>query len=295
MMERDPDADEPAAYSDYVRSMIEDGASGTYRNVAADSQPLRVERDGSIVILTLNRPKAGNAIDVPLAKAMLQAALACDADDGIRCVILTGSGRMFCAGGDVKGFAGAGDAAPALLKELTAFLHMAIARFMRMDKPLITAINGPAAGAGFSLGILGDIALAGRSSHLSLAYRAIGFSPDAGATWLLPRLIGLRRAQEMALTDKRVSADEAANLGLVTRVCDDDVLLEEARSLAKDLAKSAVRAFGRTRELLMTSFEHGFESHLEKEAQSIARASADSEGREGVAAFLARRPAIFTD
>ena len=219
--------------------------------------------------------------------------MACDADAGIRCVVLTGAGRIFCSGGDVKGFAQAGSAAPALLKELTAYLHMAIARLMRMDKPLITAINGAAAGAGFSLAILGDVALAARSCQLSLAYRSIGLSPDAGSTWFLPRLVGLRRAQELALTGKRVGAEEAAAMGLVTRVCDDDALLEEARRLARELAASAVRAFGRTRELLMTSFEHSLETQLEREAQTIARASGEPEGREGVAAFLERRRAVF--
>ena len=139
---------------------------------------LRFERSGGVATLTLNRPEAANAIDLGLARALMEASIACDEDDGIRCVVLTGAGRMFCAGGDVGAFAASGDQVAALLKELTAYLHMAISRFMRMGKPMVTAINGAAAGAGFSLALLGDIALASRSANFALAYGGLGLSPD---------------------------------------------------------------------------------------------------------------------
>ena len=124
-----------------------------------------------------------------------------------------------------------------------------------MAKPLLCVINGPAAGAGLSLAILGDYVLAARSAHFTLAYGGVGLSPDAGATWLLPRLIGLRRAQEMAVTNRRVGAEEAAQIGLVTRVVDDEALAAEADAIAATLAATASRSIGRTRQLLLASFE----------------------------------------
>jgi 2-(1,2-epoxy-1,2-dihydrophenyl)acetyl-CoA isomerase len=255
--------------------------------------PLLFARENGIARLTLNRPKVGNAIDVPLARALMEAAIECDEDETIRVVTLTGAGRLFCAGGDVGGFAAAGDKIPNLLKELSAYVHSAVARFSRMGKPMLTIINGPAAGAGFNLSLLGDIALAASSAHFTLAYTAIGLSPDGGSTWLLPRLVGLRRAQEFALLNKRVSAQEAAELGMITRMVDDASLVEEAEAIAQQLAASATRALGRTRNLLANSFSNALEEHLEQESRNIAAAGRDSEGREGVAAFLAKRKPDF--
>ncbi len=252
------------------------------------------ERDGAIARLTLNRPQAGNALDIPLARALMEAAIACDEDAGIRCVVLTGAGRLFCAGGDIGGFAAAGEAVPAYLKEITAYLHMAISRLARMPKPLLTVVNGPAAGAGLSLAILGDVVLAARSAHFSLAYAGIGLSPDGGSTWLLPRLIGLRRAQELVLTNRRVPAEEAAAIGLVTRVVDDEGLAAEAQTVASKLANSATGALARARALLLASFDASLETQMEAEARAIADAARSAEGREGVAAFLAKRKPDFT-
>jgi 2-(1,2-epoxy-1,2-dihydrophenyl)acetyl-CoA isomerase len=258
-----------------------------------DDAPLLIQRQGSVVRLILNRPKAGNAINIELAKALMEAAIACDEDPGVRCVVLTGSGRMFCAGGDVRLFASAGDRIPQLLKELTSYLHSAISRLARMEKPLVTIVNGPAAGAGFSLALLGDIALASRDASFTLAYGKLGLSPDGGATWLLPRLIGLRRTQELILTDPTLPAATAADLGLVTRVCDAETLSTEADLLIERLSRSAVCAWGRTRELLLGAYGASLESHLEAEARMIARAGRSAESREGIAAFAERRPADF--
>src|SRR5689334_8978193 len=171
--------------------------------------PLLFTRDGPVARLVLNRPDVGNAVDVPLTRALVEAAIACDEDDTIRCVTLTGAGRLFCAGGDIGAFSNSRDRLPALLKELLANINPAVSILTRMAKPLLCVVNGPAAGAGLSLAILGDYVLAARSAHFTLAYGGIGLSPDAGATWLLPRLIGLRRAQDMAVTNRRVGAEEA--------------------------------------------------------------------------------------
>lgn len=259
------------------------------------SSSLRFERRGAVAALTLNRPELGNAIDVALARSLLEASIACDVDRTIRCVLLTGSGRFFCAGGDVTAIAAAGDTAAALVREITAYLHAAIARLTQMRKPLITAINGPAAGAGLSLAILGDMALAARSAHFTLAYTAIGLTPDGGATWLLPRLVGLRRAQELALTNRRVAADEARAIGLVTRVVDDATLATDAESVAQGLATSATGALGQTRRLFLSSFGSSIETQLELESQAIADAACSKHGREGVSAFVSKRKPEFSD
>ncbi len=255
--------------------------------------PLLITRENGIARLTLNRPKAGNAIDIPLARALMEAAIECDEDDSIRCVLLTGTGRLFCAGGDISGFAGAGEKVPFLLKEITAYIHSAVSRFSRMDKPMVTAVNGPAAGAGLSFSLLGDIAIAAQSAHFTMAYTAIGLSPDGGATWLLPRLIGLRRAQEMTLLNNRVSAAEAVEIGLISRVVADDALMAAADDVAGQLANSATRALGRSRNLLLSSFGNALEEHLELESRGIAAGGRDPEGKEGMAAFLAKRKPDF--
>ncbi|WP_235525670.1 enoyl-CoA hydratase/isomerase family protein [Sphingomonas sp. Leaf34] len=168
-----------------------------------------LDRHGDVAVITLIRPDQGNAINAALARSLLEIVLVCATDETVRCVLLTGSGRLFCVAGDVKTFAAAGGDTPALVTELTTFLHAAIAGLLRMDKPLVTAINGAAAGAGFSLAIMRDVAIANSASSFSTAYGLIGLTPDAGTSWLLPRLVGLRRAQEIALTNRRLDATEA--------------------------------------------------------------------------------------
>lgn len=258
-----------------------------------NESPLLVERRGAVAVLTLNRPTVGNAFDVPLARALMEATIACDEDDSVRCVLLTGCGRMFCAGGDVGAMAKAGDGAGALVKEITAYLHVAISRLMRMAKPVVCAINGPAAGAGFPLALLGDLVVAARSAHLTLAYTAIGLTPDGCSTWLLPRLVGLRLAQELVLTNRRVSAEEAVGLGLVTRVVDDGDLAAEADKLAAGIASGATQAFGAARRLLLQSFESSLETQMELESRAIGDAARTAHGREGIAAFVGKRKPEF--
>ena len=188
------------------------------------SATLAVTVERSIATLMLDRPAVGNTIDMALARALIDAAVRCDEDKAIRCIVLTGRGRLFCGGGDVSAFAEAGDDISAFLRELAGALHEAISRLMRMKKPLVVLVNGPAAGAGLSLALAGDITLAAKSAHFTAAYGALGLTPDGGMTWSLPRLVGYRRAQEIILSNRRVSAEEAAAIGLVTRVVADDAL-----------------------------------------------------------------------
>jgi 2-(1,2-epoxy-1,2-dihydrophenyl)acetyl-CoA isomerase len=256
-------------------------------------EALRVDVSGPVARLTLDRPSSGNALDLATAEAFLETVIACDENEAIRCVVLTGAGRIFCAGGDVGAFASAGEALPAYLKRLTSAVHSAITRLAHMNKPLVTAVNGTAAGVGFSLAILGDIVIAAKSASFTLAYTRIGLTPDGGSTWLLPRLVGLRRAQEIAITNKRIAADEAVQMGLVTRVVADEDLEGEVERTAAELASAATQAIGATRNLLMAATVSEFEAQLERESRSIAAAARTSHGREGIAAFLAKRPPKF--
>lgn len=242
--------------------------------------------------ISLVRPDVGNAIDLPLARALLSAAIVCETDAAIRCVLLTGQGRLFCVGGDVTAMREAGDDLPAMLTELIAVFHAAVSRLARMEKPLLVLVNGPAAGAGFSLAMLGDVVLSARSAHYTAAYGAIGLTADGGLSWLLPRLVGLRKAQEIILTNRRIYAEDAEKIGLVTRTVDDDALADEGAAAATMLARAPVAALGAARALLKESYESGFETQLDRELRSMAVA-ANAEAREGIAAFFAKRPPVF--
>jgi 2-(1,2-epoxy-1,2-dihydrophenyl)acetyl-CoA isomerase len=257
------------------------------------SGPVLFDVVDGVARITLNRPEAGNAVDLAMARALLAISIRCQADATIRCVVLTGAGRLFCAGGDVGAFRTAGDGAGDLLSELAGTLHMAMARFARMPKPLLVLVNGPAAGAGLSMAICGDVVLAGRSAHFTAAYGAIGLTPDGGMSWLLPRLVGLRKAQEIILTNRRIKSDEAEAIGMVTRTVDDEALAAEGDKVAAQLANAAVGAIGAARALLRESLESSLETQLEREAESIARAGALPECREGLAAYFAKRAPDF--
>ena len=262
------------------------------RSMNADA-PVQTDRHGSVAMVRLARPEHGNSITQPLASALADAVYAIDCDPSVRCVLLTGTGRFFCVGGDLASFSAVGDGVPLALKHLTAALHTAISRLLRMEKPVVVAVNGPAAGAGLGLAMLGDIVLGARSSHYSMAYTAVGLTPDGGTTVLLPKLVGLRRAQELTLTNRRVASDEAAAIGLITRVVEDDRLTDEAMDLAQTLSTGATRAIGTARSLLWSSQYEGLETQLELEARAITKSAAGSEAHEGLAAFLEKRTPMF--
>jgi 2-(1,2-epoxy-1,2-dihydrophenyl)acetyl-CoA isomerase len=256
--------------------------------------PVLLNIEGSIANVTLNRPDVGNAINLELAQALLAVAIRCDTDPAIRCVVLTGTGRLFCAGGDIAVMSSAGAQSAAVLSELTGALHLAISHLARMAKPLLVLVNGPAAGAGLGLAVLGDVVLAAASAHFTAAYTAIGLTPDGGTTWHLPRLIGLRKTQELILTNRRVSAAEAEAMGLITRAIDDSKLAAEGAVTAQRLAQSATAALGAARGLLAATFSADLENQMAREARTISAAGAGAEGREGTAAFLEKRKPDFT-
>ena len=257
------------------------------------TEPLLVEVVDGVAWLTLNRPNAGNAVDLPIARALVEASIRCQTDAAIRCVVLTGSGRLFCAGGDISLFASAGDKVSALLSELAGTLHMALARLARMPKPFLVLVNGPAAGAGLSLAISGDVVLCAPSAHFTAAYGSLGLTPDGGMSWTLPRLVGLRKAQEIILTNRRIKADEAERIGMVTRVVEDERLMEDGRETAARLAAAPIAAVGAARALLQETFSSGYETQLEREARAISIAGGSAECREGLAAYFDKRSPDF--
>src|SRR5260370_9948611 len=176
-----------------------------------------LERAASVATITLNRPDAYNALTLPLARELFQAVLEVDEDPAVRCVVLTGAGKAFCGGGDVKVFADSLPRVGILIKELTTFSHGAVSRLTRIPKPVLVAVNGVAAGGGLSLALSGDLVVAAESARFTMAYSKIAAPPDGSSSYFLPRLIGLRRTLELYLTNRVLSARAALEWGLATK------------------------------------------------------------------------------
>ncbi len=249
-------------------------------------------RDG-VAHVVLNREKAANALNLDLSRELMLAAIEADEDPAVRAVVVTGRGRMFCAGGDLQSFAGAGDAMPALLKEMTTYLHSAISRFARMRAPVVGAVNGAAAGAGFSMLCGMDMVIASENAKFTMAYTRAGLAPDGSSTYWLPRLIGNRRTVELMLTNRRIEAEEALEWGIVNKIVSPDLLEEEATAFAKQLADGPTTAFGLVKELVLASADNSLETQMELEARAIAAASRTADAKEGMKAFFEKRDPEF--
>ncbi len=249
-------------------------------------------REG-VAHLTLNRPDAANAINLELAQELYDAMLRCDEDPAARAVLVTANGKMFCAGGDLKTFAAHKDDLSAHLKLLTHYIHGAVSLMARMDPPVITAVNGTAAGGGLGLVFGADLVIAAQSARLTMAYTRAALSPDASTSFFLPRLVGLRRALELTLANRVLSAAEAQEWGIVNRVVPDDDLQSAAQALAREMADGATSALGAAKRLLRDSFNDTLETHLQAEARTIAARAGGAEAREGIAAFVEKRAPRF--
>lgn len=254
---------------------------------------IKFEKQGAIAQIELNRPDAANGLDTLMASELKQAAKLCDGDPELKAVILSASGRFFCAGGDIKQMLSQGDAVGDAIKSLADDLHSAISILSRMQAALIVAVNGVAAGAGFSIAMVGDIVLAGESASFTMAYTRAGLCPDGSSSYFLPRLVGLRRAQELMLTNRTLSAAEACELGLVTRVVADDELQAEADKVARELAQGARLSTAYVKKLLLASAGNDLETQMELEGQLVAQCAASPDGREGIQAFVEKRKPDF--
>jgi len=246
-----------------------------------------------VAIITLNRPDAANGLNAKMASELVAIAGQCKSDPNIRAVILTANGRFFCAGGDVKEMASHGDNVGPEVKSLADNLHIAISTFSRMDAPLIIAVNGMAAGAGFSLAMSGDLVISSQAAGFMMAYTNAGLSPDGSSTYFLPRLIGLRRTQELMLTNRKLSADEAQDWGLINQVIEADKLQDEAMRIAQRLAEGALKSHSAVKKLLLMSYENSLEDQMDLESQTISDCAVSPDGREGISAFTEKRKPDF--
>jgi 2-(1,2-epoxy-1,2-dihydrophenyl)acetyl-CoA isomerase len=256
--------------------------------------PVLLDVHHSIARLTLNRPEASNAIDLALATALGEATAEIAATEGVRVVLLSGAGKRFCAGGDVRSFADSADALGDELAAVLAELHPAVELLAALDAPVVAAVQGSAAGAGLALVAGADLVVAAASTKFVMAYTGLGLVPDGGSTWYLPRVIGLRRALDLALTNRVLSADEACDWGLVTRVVPDADLSDTVEALVATLAAGAARALGSAKQLMRASLATTLEAQLAHEATRMTLAGGSADGREGVAAFVEKRPPAFT-
>jgi 2-(1,2-epoxy-1,2-dihydrophenyl)acetyl-CoA isomerase len=252
---------------------------------------LRIE-DG-VAWLTLNRPHAANTIDAPMAAAFRAAITELNEDSRVRALVLGGAGKMFCAGGDLQRFAKEEDKAPAYIEALITDFHAALTMLETFRAPVIAAVHGAAAGAGMGLALTADIVIAAESSRFVMAYTRSGLTPDGGTSWILPHLVGLRRALELTLLNRTLTAAEALEFGMITELAPDDKLDARAAELALEMARGPTQAYVSARRLLRQAHHNDYATHLKAEAAAIVASFETKDGLEGVRAFRERRTPSF--
>lgn len=258
-----------------------------------DFETLTAIRQDAVLVVTLNRPDNANSLNLSMAQDLADVAARCDGDATIQAVVLTATGRFFCAGGDVAEMSASGDVTAVRVKRLADELHRAISTFSRMPAPLIVAVNGMAAGAGFSLAATGDMVLVSEDASFTMAYRGVGLSPDGSSSYFLPRLIGLRKTQELMLTNRKLTAREAVEWGVATRVVPAPNLMDAALELAHEVSQAAPQSNAVIKRLLLQTFGNSLETQMEIEGRAIAQCAGSSHGREGIRAFMEKRKPVF--
>lgn len=259
---------------------------------------LLIDCTDGIATLTMNRPEARNALSAEMRAALDDALHRFESDEAIRCVVLRGAGEHFMAGGDVKGFGTIlADEDPAGLRDLFLHrvheLHTIMFAMRRLPKPIIASVRGAAAGAGVSFAACCDLVIAAEDAFFTLAYCHIGTSPDGGSTYALPRALGTKRAMEMALLGDRLDARSMERFGLVNFVVPTAELETETAALARRLAAGPTRAYAQAKRLIYASSENQMERQLQMEAEAFADCASSEDFREGVTAFIEKRPAVF--
>jgi 2-(1,2-epoxy-1,2-dihydrophenyl)acetyl-CoA isomerase len=254
---------------------------------------LDLEDDG-VARLRLNRPEAANAMNLALLEVLYGALLLCDTNPRVRAILITGQGRNFCAGGDVRAFAAQAENLPNHVREVTVWLNNSISLLTQLTAPVVVAVHGVAAGGGgFGLVCAADLVIAGESARFIGPGTRIGMTPDAGTTVTLPALVGFRKAMEIVLTNPTLTAAEALNIGLLTRVVADDALPAEALSLARQLAAGPREATAATKRLLWEGIGCSVDARLAAESLTIARVAGTPDVREGLASVAERREPRF--
>ncbi len=255
-------------------------------------QYIKFEEQEGVAIITLNHPKVNGFIP-PLVTELSQIIHHCRYTDSIRCVVITAAGSFFSPGADIQSAFEAKDQIKELVKKMAGLFHEALSSIMRMEKPVITAVNGFAAGSGLGLALAGDIVIASESAKFTLAYTNAGLTPDGGTTYLLPRLIGLRKTVELAFTNRTLTAQEALAWNMLTQVVPDEQLLSTALGLAQKLAKGPTDAYGYIKKLMLTTYSNSLEEQTELEKEGIANQFSSYNGQEGMQAFMEKRMPNF--
>lgn len=244
--------------------------------------------------IRLNRPKSLNAINVELAQGLLQALRAAVNDPAVRCILLSGIGRSFMAGGDIGFLRQHGENAPAAAMQLIEPAHEAIRLMASCRAPVVAAVHGPVAGGGMSFAMAADLAIAAEDVRFTMAYAAIGASPDCSGSWSLVKLIGLRRAMAIALLNETIDGPRALEFGLVNRLYPPEKLESEALDLARRLAAGPTVALAETKALLRAAASRSLDSQLDAEADAFRTCAGTSDFREALDAFFGKRKPVFT-
>jgi 2-(1,2-epoxy-1,2-dihydrophenyl)acetyl-CoA isomerase len=255
---------------------------------------LLIERSGGVAALTLNRPESMNSLSVELKEALVDAVAQLAADDSVRAVVLTGAGRAFCVGQDLRehqALLDSGDTAP--LRTVTDHYNPITSGLAAMPKPVVAAVNGVAAGAGAGFAFACDFRIASRSASFLLAFANVGLSLDSGTSWTLPRLVGSARATALALLAEPVTADAALDMGLVNAVVEPERVLPAAHELAARLAAGPTLAYASIKESIAYAATSTLADALAKEAEMQARTGASADHRSGVAAFVHKQKPTF--
>jgi len=260
--------------------------------MAEQYSTLDINRSAGVAQLTLGGSNDLNALDQQTADELLAATVDLSEDDSVRCIVLTGAGDTFGVGADLTTLSGDDeDAAP--VRRLASTLHDAIVQLHHAEKPVLTAVNGIAAGAGFSLALVGDVVVAHEDARFDYAYGRVGLTGDGGSTFYLPRLVGLRKAKEIVLLDEAIDAADAVGLGIVTEAVSADDFEDRVEELASRLADGPTKAFGMTKKLMTESFEHDLPAQLAAETEAMARATRTEDYSRGHAAFLGKEEPDF--
>lgn len=248
-----------------------------------------------IATLMMNRPEAFNALNLDTMESLAAKIITLAAEEKVRGIVISGEGKAFCSGGDLRWSLAFPGGTSAALHELTARFHQAVVDIRRMPKPVIAAVNGVAAGGGFALALACDFRVVAKSAVLRQAYTSNGLSIDGGGSFMLPRLVGFARAMEIMAFDRAISSEQALAWGLATKVVEDGKAVEEATLMALDLAERSMNSFGWSKKLLTDSFDTSFETHLERERKGLVGCAAHPEGAEGLKAFSEKRKPVFQD
>jgi len=257
------------------------------------ADPVLLSQEGAVAVIALNRPEVLNALSMEMAEQLCDICWRIEADDNVRAVLIKGEGKGFQAGGDIASFDREMDRIGEHAGRMIDTYHVAVKTLVRMPKPVVGQLHGAVAGAGMSLAMNLDLAVAAEGTVFTLAYANLGTSPDGGSTFFLPRMVGRRRAMEIALLSDRFDAERALDLGLINRVVPADRLADEAMALATKLASGPTLAYARTKALIDQSFENDLATQLEAERANFVASTATADFKEGVAAFVGKRRPEF--